>query len=493
MAVAGLLALLPACGSDADGTRAGGVDPVPVTLRLGVPENDLAPYAPWVREFAAKTAEISDGSVRIEVLWDATQPWHPEAEVEIAEWVGEGELDLALVPSRAWTDLGVTSLAAVMTPFLVDSNDLVAHIVEDEVAEDLMADLPDVGVVGLALLPEGLRIPMSFGHALVAADDFEGLRIRVPASDYSDQVLRSVGASPITTQLSPEHMREGEFHTAETSLEWFGNTQRPADTIVTYTANIVFFPKVQVLAANAGLLEGLGSDQRRALIDAAVAARTLAVREWPTLAESAEKVCAGGGAVALAPPWEVAELAARTQGLVRELESEPTVRASIDRIRALKQTFAAVEPPEPCAPETDHRYDSFLEEHTVESVPADFPEGVYRLDLPREALEDLGLPPEAAKNARGLNTLEIRDGAFSWESPHGNPPTCEGTATDTHGVLVLHIERSCFFIDETVLVAQWRLDGDQLTFLPIVSGGGIDEWDLEWGLHFITAPWTKVA
>jgi hypothetical protein len=62
-----------------------------------------------------------------------------------------------MIPARAWDTEGVTSLRALHAPFLVTSDELVAEIVDGELADELLAGLEDVGVTGLALLPEGLR------------------------------------------------------------------------------------------------------------------------------------------------------------------------------------------------------------------------------------------------------------------------------------------------------------------------------------------------
>ena len=59
-----------------------------------------------------------------------------------------------MIPSRAWDTEGVTTLQAINTPFLITSDSLLAEVVSGPLADDMMSGLDDIGVVGLALLPE---------------------------------------------------------------------------------------------------------------------------------------------------------------------------------------------------------------------------------------------------------------------------------------------------------------------------------------------------
>jgi hypothetical protein len=78
-----------------------------------------------------------------------------------------GELDLGLVATRAWEDAGVASLVALTTPFLITDEALVDDVVGGPIADELMSGLNKVGVVGLALIPEGLRHPFAFDTPLL--------------------------------------------------------------------------------------------------------------------------------------------------------------------------------------------------------------------------------------------------------------------------------------------------------------------------------------
>ena len=92
----------------------------------------------------------------------------------VAQQAIDGDLDLALVAARAWDTVGVRTLSPLQAPFLVTSDELMAQVVADPIQDDLLAGLPEVGVVGLGLWPEGLRHPFGFGAPLNEPADYDG-------------------------------------------------------------------------------------------------------------------------------------------------------------------------------------------------------------------------------------------------------------------------------------------------------------------------------
>lgn len=482
--------VLTGCGAQPeDGTKAGS-DSIPVTLRLGTPELESAVYGPWVREFAVQANELSGGSLTIDIEWE-TVPWHPGSEVEIAQHVIDGTLDLALVPVRAWTDLDVPSLTPLMTPFLVDSEQLAAELSEGELVEELMAGVRDHGAAGLALWPEGIRRVLSFETPIVTAADFEGLRIRVPRSNLSHQMYEALGAHPVEGRVTSGAVVSGEF----TAVESWADSWLEIPGPKAYTANLPFYAKFQVVTANEDAFERLSAEQQLALTEAAARARDLAARDLSEGTDLTAAFCDAGVSVVHAAAEEIDILRQRAAPVVTQIVADPTAGDLVARIASVKDTIPP-SPPEPCdtgeASEPPDWLSHFLEAPVGTSNPADFPEGTYRSDISRELLEEVGLSSEEAYYGSGLSTLTIGEGTFDWHSPNSKPADCSGTATTAHGTLVLVIDDSCGIVDEVVLVSQWSLDGHDLTFHPVLTAPGVEEWDASWGLFFITAPWTQV-
>ena len=133
-----------------------------VTLTIGTDDSPGVPSADQIQHFAKQVAELSDGKILIEPRWHAEGDDHPtDWDQAVAAMVQEGELDLALGPTWAWDELDVTTLQPLQTPFLVDSDDLVADIVEDEeLSGQLMSGLEEAGVVGVFDVAGGAAPPV---------------------------------------------------------------------------------------------------------------------------------------------------------------------------------------------------------------------------------------------------------------------------------------------------------------------------------------------
>src|SRR5215203_3745131 len=182
-----------ACSSETD--KSGGDAAPTTTLKLATPEARGAPYGDSVLEFARQVKQLSDGSLRVQIIWDGAEQflggYGPRADQDMAGLVQSGKLASALIPARAWDELGVTSLQALQAPFLVSTEELVEQIVQGEPAEEMLAGLDKAGVVGLTLLPEGLRHPAGFARPLLTPEDFAGARIRVPLSNASYRLMKA--------------------------------------------------------------------------------------------------------------------------------------------------------------------------------------------------------------------------------------------------------------------------------------------------------------
>jgi TRAP-type C4-dicarboxylate transport system substrate-binding protein len=320
-----------ACGGDASRAEKSGGAAAPLTLRLGTVEGAWAPYAPSVEEFVRSVAEISGGSIDVEVAWEAV-PWTPESELTLATMVSDGDIELALVPTRVWDELGVTTMQALQAPFLVDNFELLNAIVGGELAEEVMAGLDTLGIAGLALWPDSLRHPFGFERPLLSAADFDGAQLRVPTSDASFRLFRAIGAEPVNVDLGAGVPAGIAGVESALSLGF----DLPA--LGAFTANITFYPKVNSLVANADVLESLSDDQRDALRTAATDTTAFAVATNPTEHDLAEQYCADGGSVALADAADLAELTELAAPVLAELEADDATRRIIDEIRELKST-----------------------------------------------------------------------------------------------------------------------------------------------------------
>ena len=101
--VAALAAGCSVSGND-DADKAGGSD-APDVLRLAVADDADQPDAPFARYFARRVSALSDGSVRVRVVWDAAGQDSPGYELGIARlvrMVTSSSGGWERVPGTAW-------------------------------------------------------------------------------------------------------------------------------------------------------------------------------------------------------------------------------------------------------------------------------------------------------------------------------------------------------------------------------------------------------
>ncbi|MEV0170467.1 TRAP transporter substrate-binding protein DctP [Streptomyces sp. NPDC050803] len=345
LAVAALgLVLAAGCSGGGSADKAGGSEPV--TLTIGTAEASDSPVSGQLREFARQVERHSDGALRVEPVWEAQDPPGDDWDQQALRRVVRGRLDGGVIPARSWDTEGVTSLRAVQGPFLVTSDALVERIVEDPLAEDMLAGVERLGVVGLALLPEGLRHPFAYHRPLRGPDDYRDAAVRVPRSEVTHDLFEALGAHPddYPGDAFGAAVDAGALDAAESTFAWSGNLNGP--TVA--TGNVTYFPKLNVVAVNGKVWRGLTDDRRAALREAAAATRTWALANVPEDIRDAERFCAAGGRVVHASAAQLAALERAVAPVYAALEKDAQTKAFIERIRTLKKSVPAAEPPTPC-------------------------------------------------------------------------------------------------------------------------------------------------
>ena len=141
-------------GSAGSEDKAGGSGE-PVVLRLANTNGQLD-FAPAVVDFVDRVEELSGGELRIEAV-DEWGDSAPDAEQQVVRDVSAGEIDLGWVGTRVFDTLDVKSFQALTAPMLVDSYALESAVIESGMTEQMLDGLEDLGVVGLGVLPDGLR------------------------------------------------------------------------------------------------------------------------------------------------------------------------------------------------------------------------------------------------------------------------------------------------------------------------------------------------
>lgn len=322
----------------------------PVVIRLGTGDPRGRPDTPVVERFAEAVEELSDGAMRVEVVWQAADTSAPSSggEQGIVELVQGAELDLGWVGARVWDTMGVTSFQALQAPFLITDQELLAEVLANPMAGEMMAGLDDAGVVGLGMFPDGLRYPLGYAAPMASLEDFDGAAIRLGPSEATKALIQALGGRPVYGLNGDEldaAIAAGDVDGTETSLGLAPILAQDVAPRSVVTGNVVLFPRVNTLFAGQELMASLSDEQQAVLAAAAEEAQALA-KELAT--EDVQPFCDAGGEIVQASPAEVAAIERAAQPVYRTLETDPATKAFIEGIRELKKGQPASEVPAFC-------------------------------------------------------------------------------------------------------------------------------------------------
>ena len=474
-------AVLAGCGGG-EATKAGGSG-APVTLRIGTDDGPGRPASDAIEEFARQVKELSGGKLRIEPVWQAAGQGNRDWDQRVARMVVRGDLDLGMIPARAWDTEGVMSLRALHAPFLVTSDELLDQVVKSELAAEMLAGLDRAGVVGLALLPESLRHPFGFGKPLRSPGDYAGALVRTPRSDVSYALFEALGAraDDLDGDAFDQAIADGSLAAAESAFVLASSL--PAATVA--TGNVTFFPKVNSLVVNADVFGGLHDEQRGILEEAAARTLAWAIGSTSTDAEAAKAFCGSGGAVVLASGADVAALEQATSPVYAELERDAETKSLIEAIRALKSQVAvsATARVEACEPSGGGGAAAGTEDVSALN-------GVWRANPSYEEGIAAGLPPSLAAQEIGVETIRMENGRYEWSwLARDGEHLCSGTYEVSGDRVVFTDPPEC---GSPSWEAVFELVGDEIHWRDVKShqaGDPVDQLVRE----LIHEPWTKLT
>jgi TRAP-type C4-dicarboxylate transport system substrate-binding protein len=402
---------LAGCTADlADATRAGG-DPPPVTLTMGTNDPPGRVASDQIERFAQEVADRSGGRIVVEPRYEVGGEDATGWDQEVARHVMDGRLDLAVVPARAWDLLEVDTLRPLSAPFVL-TDDAVAEVVaDDDLAADLMSGLQDVGVTGLALLPEGMRHLFLVDDQEATLGDLQGGAVRAPASATTWALLQELGLRP--SDADPD---DG-FAAYETAFALAG-TLPPASAAV----HLALYPKVNVVVAGTDRLAGLTDEQRQVLQDAALAVRDHSTAAVVPDTAQAAAYCEAGGVVLAPGPDDLAAAERAADAVLAELRADDATAELLERVTAVADQHAepVVAPcgqqPEAGAgaePSAEPGAEPSAEPSAVTSAGGDLPDGTYRVEFSDEYLASFGLGREMVANNHGVWTITLAGGRWS--------------------------------------------------------------------------------
>jgi TRAP-type transport system periplasmic protein len=460
------------CGGGGAGENKAGGSGEPVVLRLAN-TNGQIDYTPAVDDFVKRVEELSGGNLRIEVV-DEWGEGASDAERQVVQDVSAGEVDLGWVGTRVFDTLGVESLQALSAPMLVDSYALEDAVIESGITDQMMEGLDELGVVGLGVLPDGLRKPIGVTGPILGPADWQGLSFGTLMSNAQAEAIRALGAMPVSVQWKErqERLANGTMHGFETSV-WIHEHNPELTPLAPYvTSNVNLWPQMDVLLANPARLEALIAEQRGWLEQAArdaVGSTSLADTDAEALADS----CMRGARFAEASDADLVALEAAFAPVYAKIEQHPETKAFIERIDALKKSTppeAGLSIPSECTGKAPEQAGG------ATGTALAYLNGTYRYVLTKEAAQKAG--EQDLSRYPHTNTWILKDGQFEATGGNIGSYSVEGNRI-TFAALGSHATSTYTFTVD---------DEGNINFDPVP---GTDPGSsFEHGAHTI---WTKIA
>lgn len=492
VAVAAFIPVLAmgACAQGGAVTKAG-PGAVPRTFVIGVSDSTGRPASDDAERLADLLEEYSEGTLVPEIRWEAhterVERASGDAYPVVGEMVVDGAVDLALVPDFVWVAKGAKRLSAVKAPFLVTEQATMDAVATGDLGAEMLDELDELGVVGLALLPESLRHPIGFAEPFLEVSDFEGTTVR-SLDPAGREIVDAFGGTPTT--LANEDMAQavvdGRVHGADSAYVQLGGLPRGG----TFTGDVTWYSKFNTAVANAAWFRGLDEDLQEAVRRAAGDTVAYVVDSNPTEAESAAAFCAAAGSIALAGPEAVAAFEAAARPVRERMAADPMVREAIDAIEDLQRDVEPAALVEPC--EMASAGDEAHASGGMDAETATFPEGTYRAMLDVADFLAVGVDEGTARDHAGVWTLTFEDGVF-------DDPGCPGSTYRVRDgritVRLGPVGEACGTVAGAMLFsAAWTYEDGALRFVDIVgSEADGPEWQAFHEVLWGSQPWQRVG
>lgn len=297
-------------------------------LTLADGEGDISNAQP----FANAVSSLSHGSLRIKIegAWRASDPAY---EADLIKDVQAGKAELGVTASRAFDTVGISSFQALQAPFLIDSYPLERKVLDSAIPAQMLQGLRPHGLAGLAVLPGPLRRPLGFTRPLVTASSYRGARIGIVPSAVDAGIFRALGAIPVTVQRRSSVPVIAGLTGIENSASAIDAGFDAPGAIL--TGNVVFEPRPSVLFMNQHAFGLLTASERGVLLRAAARARSAGIYQGNDTASVAD-LCRRGTKVVSASPADLTGMRAAVQPVYRMLESDPSTKAYISQITAMR-------------------------------------------------------------------------------------------------------------------------------------------------------------
>ncbi len=230
-----------------------------------------------LENFANYVHEQSKG--RVEITIYAAEQLGSNA--EMAEAIQMGSLDAMMMP-QGQLAVYAPKLNTIGLPFLFSSYDTVYAVLDSEIGDELVAELPKSNMIQLAYWENGLRQLTNSARPIETPADVAGLKIRTPEDSMTIAIFEALGAAPSPLAFSELYLalQQKTFDGQENPVSnIYANNFQDVQSHIAMTnhkyecKNMIFSlstwnklpPEVQELLQNAS--EIYGAEHRKAIVD----------------------------------------------------------------------------------------------------------------------------------------------------------------------------------------------------------------------------------
>ena len=297
----------------------------------------IALFEEAARHFAERVFELSSGELKVNVYTPTEygdlkgrERFKPS---EVVELVREGELQMSQTYSTVLGKLH-QPLWVLDLPFLFDSHEHAAGVLDGEIGRELLEGLCPHGIRGLAFTYSGgYRIISSTDRELRTIEDFAGMQVRTSFNPVVKALFEQLDATPHPAQLQaiPELTEAGLIEAGESTWpRYWDMGHAEVQTVVNETSHSLFLTSLLV---NEEFYQSLTDFQREALHAASLeVARAERAKSITDADKAREEFVAGGGRVVRMSDAEIDRLRALAAPIWEQFE--PMFGA--DLIRAIR-------------------------------------------------------------------------------------------------------------------------------------------------------------
>jgi TRAP-type C4-dicarboxylate transport system substrate-binding protein len=274
-------------------------------------------------------------------------PWRmgdPQFEINTIKDVASGKVDAAYVPVPGLHDVGITAFDGLVAPLALGNYKAQLEVLRSPEAVKALDVASRAGVIAFGYIPGDFRKPLSIDTILSGPDDLKGLSMSTRPLELVEKTFTELGARVVVKKpCSLEGTNGGELGlvSAQGCARF-----APGGGV---TANVNFWPGVQVLIMNRKVWESLTDAQRTTLQSAAsdaLVSHTETVKK--SEAAAAKQLCASGIPVVDATEEQLSAWRTATASLRARIAAEPNTAPLLAAIARIAGPSPSSDPIQVC-------------------------------------------------------------------------------------------------------------------------------------------------